>query len=140
MTDKQEILERQHEEGNPLLDLYKGAVAVLEEAKKALITSQPGDITSALLGVRNYLTAISDAGVAECMIIKVQRPLATNMPSDQPVLYLVYNEDRSLMDHVTLEDPAIVDMFGGDPKMYVNARLWVDGTLQIIDRTDDQDW
>lgn len=139
MTDKQEILERQHEEGNPLLDIFKGAVAIMEKAKANLTTCEPDGLVSSLGEITEFLNAISENCLSECMIVKVQKPLAYSGPMEEAP-YLMYNEDRSLMDQIVLNDPAIVELFGDDPKMYVNARLWVDGTLQIIDRTDDQDW
>lgn len=139
MTDKQEILERQHEEGNPLLDIFKGAVAIMEKAKANLTTCEPDGLASSLGEITEFLKAISENCLSECMIVKVQKPLSYSGPmKDAP--YLLYNEDRSLMDQIVLNDPSIVELFGDDPKMYVNARLWVDGTLQIVDRTDDQDW
>lgn len=139
MTDKQEILERQHEEGNPLLDIFKGAVAIMEKAKANLTACEPDGLVSSLGEITEFLKAISENCLSECMIVKVQKPLSYSGPlKDAP--YLMYSEDRSLMDQIVLNDPSIVEMFGDDPKMYVNARLWVDGTLQIIDRTDDQDW
>lgn len=134
---KNETLDRQMEPGNPLLDLLKGAVALMDETIHTLTPLVPLEHAEPLKLIRGFLTDMSEAGVAETMIIKVQRPLTSNMETPP---YLVYNEDRSLMDHVTLEDPAIIDWFEGDPKMYVEARLWIDGTLQLLRRVEEQDW
>lgn len=134
---KNTVLERQHEEGNPLLDILKGAVANLENAKSCLISLNPEQQAATLGSVSTFLHTLHEVGVAELLIVKIQAPLSSNVENPG---YLIYNEDRSLMDQVVLEDPAIIEWFSGDPKMYVEARLWIDGTLQLMRRVEEQDW
>lgn len=138
MKEKNEVLERQHEDGNLLIDVLKGAVAVMETAKVALTDCQPEKLVESLECIGKFLEQVDQSGLAESMILKIQRPLSTNV--EGPEEFLIYNEDKSLLDQVVLEDPALVGLFGEDLKMYVNSRLWSDGTLQIIDRIEDQDW
>lgn len=135
--NKNTVLARQHEDRNPVLDILKGAIAHLENAKACMISCDPEAQIKTLESVSSFLKDIHATGVAEIVLVKIQRPLAS---TETPAPFLIYNEDKSLFDHVTLEDPEIIEWFEGDPKMYVEARLWVDGTLQLMRRVEEQDW
>lgn len=137
--DANEVLSRQQTaQPNPLLDLLKGAVAHMDTTIMNAGKYLTEDTRSDVLGnMPAFLDSLLECGVSQAMVVKVQAPLAGNHPE---VLYLIYNEERDLMDHVRLDDPAIVGWFNGEPKMYCNARLWIDGTLQLLHRTTEQDW
>jgi hypothetical protein len=73
------------------------------------------------------------------MIVKIQRPLATN--EDEPMA-LVYNEDRSFEVFIPYDD-AIATMIGSDLKQYWNVELGGSedsGGIAFLERVEDQPW
>lgn len=76
--------------------------------------------------------------MAITIILKVQKPLSSNMP-DAP--YLVYAAGKRFMTHVPRADipDAVIAALGDDPKGYFKATLkneeWILG-----ERVADQDW
>ena len=136
---KKEILERQHLKGNPLLSLLQRAVAHLDSMLDLMAefnVDDKGEVLSSMVAEfcdeqQAFIEELAVAKLFEPMILKVQRPLATNDPTPH---VLVYNEDRSVMEQMSLADPSLYEWFGDDFKMYVDARLWADGCLQLVAR------
>ena len=136
---KKEILERQHLAGNPLLSILQGTVTHLEavlDLMDEFNVDEKGDTLSSTVAEfcderRQFVAELAVAKLFEPIILKVQRPLVTNNP--QPVV-LVYTEDRSVYSEMVLADPVLYEWFGSDFKMFVHARLWVDGVLQLTAR------
>ena len=72
--------------------------------------------------------------LGEC-VVKLQRPLASN---DRNPPVMMYNEDRTLMDH--LEYKFIAHVFSdGSEKIYALAKVFERG-IEIIKRVEDQPW
>lgn len=70
-------------------------------------------------------------------IIKLQRPLATNMDQAQ---VLVYNEDRSLERMLPYTDD-MQKLFGSDQKQYWLADIpKKTGYIKLIQQVEEQDW
>lgn len=136
---KKEILECQHLAGNPLLTILQGTVTHLEgmlDLMDEFNVDDTGETLSTTVSEfcdekRAYIEELAVAKLFEPLILKVQRPLASNDPAPH---VLVYNEDRSVMEQMTLADESLYEWFGDDFKMYVRARLWADGTLQLVAR------
>jgi hypothetical protein len=67
-------------------------------------------------------------------IVKVQRPLSSNIPNPP---MLVYNEERTLME--SMNNPDIRRAMGDEPKQY----WWVHlrgGTLYFLRPAPEQEW
>lgn len=136
-----EALNRQGQKFNALLPVLIGTIARLDSALGILRDEAETMVGESIL--RDYIEEndqfILELAVANMfmpMILKVQAPVSSNDP-DAP--YLVYNESRSLDTMITV-DEGVVSMFGNDLKVFVQARVWVDGTLQIVGRAEDQSW
>lgn len=144
----EDTLSRQGQATNALMPVLIGLTARLDNLMDAsqLALYYPeaqmsrGDVVAmveeALEEHRAFLTEISVAGLFRPYIVKVQRPIVTNDPT---AACLIYNEDRSITVSVALDEASLA-WFGDDYKMYAKVRLWVDGTLQLIERIDNQDW
>ena len=72
------------------------------------------------------------------MLLKVQRPLSSNMP-DAP--FLLYAQGRRFMTYIpTSKMPAdVIAALGGDAKGYFEAHLEGD-QWRFDQRVDDQEW
>lgn len=143
---QQEIIARQHLKANPLMAVLIGTVGKLEEALEIIddLNTLEGDaapicreLSQWVDNSRAFIEEMAVAKLYEPMILKVQRPITTNDPDNQ---LLMYNEDRSLMEQMVFDDPNLYSWFGDDYKMYVKARLWVSGQLQLIKRVENQSW
>jgi len=132
-------------ESSSLLTILQGAVARLDTLiailDEAVGEDRAGNSSSqvfhAIEDTRYFIEELGVAGAYNFVLLKVQRPLSTN--ADVPHL-LVYSEDRSVSCEITFDDQEIMDWFGGDYKMYVKARFWCDGVIQLLSRADDQPW
>jgi hypothetical protein len=69
------------------------------------------------------------------MIVKIQRPLATNT---EPTA-LVYNQDHSVFFQWPYTDEVAALFADGSLKVYVHARL-IEGNLHVGERVTEQDW
>lgn len=146
MKSKNKILDGQHQAQNPLLSILIGTATRLEEALDTLDDFNRGpegktviskELSQWVDGARAFVEEMAVAKLYEPMMLKVQRPIATNGPDKQ---LLIYNEDRSLQEQMVFDDPNLYSWFGDDYKMYVSARLWCNGQLQLIAREEDQPW
>lgn len=140
-----EIISRQASPHLPLLSVLQGLVTrfdgVLDFLQGIADQESPEEpelpvLLNVLDDHRSFLDELALAGLFTPLVVKVQRPLASNTPNPG---FLVYNEDRSLMEELAM-DPAIIEWFGDDLKMYAKVRLWVDGTLQMVCRVEDLPW
>ena len=71
-------------------------------------------------------------------IFKIQRPLSTNVPEDSPAL--IYNQDRSVEQQFPIS-PELSRYF--EPfefKVYVYGEVDDQGTLQLHDKAEQQEW
>lgn len=145
----QAVLERQAEQGNPLLTVLQGAVSRLEDmtaaarsffdqARAGLSIPETMKVLAHFDDQDAFIEELQVAGLCREMIVKVQRPISTNDPNMEEGVCLVYNEDQSLNQFIQIGQA--MEWFNGDFKMYVRVRFWNDGVLQIIARTDDQPW
>lgn len=129
-----------------MTDFLMGTVARLDTALALLkdFNTEGNKIISTELAEwsreqEDFLKSLENAKLFESMILKVQRPLNTNMKNMPEYFVLIYNQDKSLMCEVTINDMAY-KWFGKGNKMFVRARLWSNGTLQLLDRTPDYYW
>lgn len=149
--DYQEILKRQADDKNPLLSILTGIAARLDDAT-AIISDVSEDakedgakdlgefLDQVVTSNGEFFKSLEDAGLFLPLVLKVQVPLSTNDPDMlEPGACLAYNKERTLVEHLTLP-PETMEWFEGDPKMYVRCRLWIDGTLQVMTRIEDQPW
>lgn len=146
----QTILDRQAEEGNPLLTVLQGAMTRLEEATEHIAEvsdwfkegklSEHGDsgLDDIVDDNRAFIEELQVAGLCRELILKAQRPIETNVP-DMEGQILIYNEDRSFETMITMDAQAML-MFGTEYKIYLKARLWIDGVLQLTARVEEQSW
>ncbi len=78
------------------------------------------------------------------MVFKLQRSIATTEDFEQA---LIYNEDRSIMGQMTLEDD-VKKLFPEEPiegigfphKIFVKGTIDPKGVIDITEVTDYQDW
>ena len=149
----EEVLNRQMGEQSLLMKILIGAVthltanmevtgllieslkvATAEEEKQALT-----DIQAIKDKSDEFLRKMGSAGVFKEMVLKVQRPLFSNDPDMDESTCLVYDQKKSFVHHLRLDSDAMA-MMGEEPKMYVQSRLWIDGTLQLSSRVEDPGW
>ena len=73
----------------------------------------------------------------DIFIIKLQRPVAGHP------IYLIYNEDKSIIAHTRMDDPytnlAVMKALGDNLKGYFYAQL-KDTSLNLRGRASNQDW
>lgn len=143
--DPNETLARQGLKQNALLPILIGTMAHYDDACARVETCLPlcnGDNyeeaeLDEFFGRREeFELEMATAGLFRPFILKVQVPLASNQ--DNPPC-LVYDESRTLMTELHI-DPSGLLWLQGDPKMYVKARLWLDGTMQLVERVEDREW
>lgn len=138
---------------NPYDVIMRGAVArldamveIIDLLKVTAVADADKEFDSPILeewkdSVETFLTELGVVKLFTGLVLKLQRPLSTN--EDVPVI-LAYNEDRSLMEQLTIDEGVLT--YFGDPgtqeefKVFVFARLWQDGTLQIVKNVEWQDW
>lgn len=70
------------------------------------------------------------------MIFKLQRAIVSS--EDQPPV-LAYNEDRSALGQFPAT-PEMLELFGDEYKIYVDAELSEDGQLEVVEVVEEQDW
>lgn len=130
-----EVLDRQGKVKNPLLSILIGAVTRAE----MLMDSMDAEINvdEAKIDLRAFIDEIGVAKLYDGLILKLQLPLHTNEPI--PVM-LAYNEDRSLKEELSMDGNILSYFEEGENKIFVFARLWVDGSLQIVRKVDEQGW
>lgn len=144
-----ELLGRQVNPSLPLLPLIQGLVTRLDKLIAIFqLSTEPApdcsaeDVRSLNCDIDDHVAFIEElalSGLFTPTVVKVQAPLFCSDP-DAPVMYLIYNESRSLCEQMTADD-SIKEYFGeGEFKIYAKARVWVDGTLQIVSRTEDMPW
>lgn len=134
----------------PLFDLLPGLLARVEAIHGPMIPalveetiveamkddSLPGSVIYQLQALCGFVERMRDVGLFLPMVVKIQRPLSSNVENPG---YLVYNEDRSLMEEMSGD--AFSEYFEeGDLKIYAYARLWADGTFQVVCRVEAQPW
>lgn len=133
-----EVIEKQGEPSHPLVAVLQGLVAHVDDLLDALQNGVGLDDKLNLIRDKaDFIQRLGEAGFFTSVILKVQAPLFTTDPEPK---YLVYTEDRSLCQQIVMEDVALAGWFDGDPKMYVSARLWSNGTLQFVARVEEQPW
>lgn len=84
-----------------------------------------------------YLVEMGVAKLFTGMVLKLQKPVFSN---EVEPLYLAYNEDRSLMEHMHASPEVEAFFQEGVFKVFVFARLWKDGTLQLVSEAGWQEW
>lgn len=135
-------LDKQGTESNPLLPILLGVVSRLDTAIDVLTQIQ-GDnelLQEFVLENQEFMTNMAIAGLFLPLVLKVQRLITTNNPDMlKEGAVLVYDEDQRLCQEMVI-DPSAYAWFGDDFKMYVSARLWANGTLQLMSRIQDQEW
>ncbi len=70
------------------------------------------------------------------MIVKIQQSLAGNTTVKQ---MLIYNETKSLMYEENLSK-GVELLLRGRPKAYFEVNVTSEGTLNILDEVEEQDW
>lgn len=132
----------------PMIDFICGFVAKVEAVDGPLILSEqqayldllkPEEeaLGTSMLSLLGSVIEMEAAGFFKPLLVKIQRPITSNMESPP---CLVYNEDRTFMHEMAM-DSGIMDFFEeGDLKIYAHARLWANGTFQVVCTTEAQDW
>lgn len=149
-----QTLGKQHTPTDPLYLVLRGAVARLDYMVAILGILQETAVQdndtimepdNPLIGWKSdteeFLTELGLAGLFQGMVLKVQKPISSSV--DEP-LFLVYNEDRSLLENMTM-DSGVHEYFGEagsrtEHKVFMFARLWADGTLQMVAEAEWRDW
>ena len=82
--------------------------------------------------------------MAKVMVFKLQRSIETSHDLEQA---LIYNEDRSIMGQMTLEDNVKklfpeepIEGIGDQYKIFVKGTISSKGVINITQVTDYQDW
>lgn len=133
------ILARQSEQGDSLLTVLQGAITRLEGLNEIVPYHEDNSTVAQMLDDNKaFIEELAVAGLCRVLILKVQRPITTNDPNMKAGVCLVYSEDQSLNQF--LQVGAAMEWFQEDFKMFVKARLWADGVLQLIARAGDQPW
>lgn len=147
-----EILERQNQAQDFVMTMLQGTVARFDESLSLLMdfnTSDAGKEISPLLtewvvGGQKFIATMEEAKLFASLTLKIQRPLTSNDPDfdtdpKKKKVCLVYTENMEINETMFIDDFAF-NWMGEDLKMYVSARLWGDGTLQLIERIGEQPW
>lgn len=149
--DYEAVLNRQQDARDQVLSVLIGMAArldlttfVLQDIADDLSEEGDSDVAKFLEEVtddtQKFYHTMAEAKFFTPLVLKVQRPLSTNDPEMmEPGACMAYNEDRSLLQHLTLDADAM-EWFEEDFKMYVDCRLWIDGTLQVLRRIEEQPW
>ncbi len=132
----------------PMLDFICGFIAKAEAVNGPMLLSEqqayldllePGDeaLGKSMHSLLDYVSGMGAAGLFKPMVVKIQRPLSSNIEAPP---CLVYNEDRTFMYEMAM-DSGVMDFFDEDDfKIYAHARLWANGTFQVVCKTEAKDW
>lgn len=135
----------------PLLDILCGFVAKMERISGPLIPAvqeeylkiltesgdaEDAEVVSNLTEAMLSVSTMEAAGLFQTMLVKIQRPLSSNVENPG---CLVYNEERTFLSELSM-DSGIMDLFNDELKIYAYARLWADGTFQVVCPVDEQPW
>lgn len=132
MKDYGKILSRQGEKANPLLAVLQGLVCHVDAMAEHLPFATPEAEAA-----KEYVESMGVNGFYEGLVVKMQLPIHTTDPGGG--FCLVYNEDRSLMTELTIDD-TVLALFDSQFKIFAFCRLWMDGTFQIVRRVGEQGW
>lgn len=131
-------------EPNPIMDVligmtvrYEGLTDIIRGVIEDAGEGEVPELAKFLQSCDKYIEDMERAKFFKTYICKMQAPISSS--EDNPG-HLLYNEDRSLMTTVILEDPNLASWYEGDLKMYVEVRLWTNGTLSFIRRVEEQPW
>lgn len=149
MADKKtpmEILEGQQLKPDPKMQVMVGlyvhlwnTINLLQEFNSISAEEGAGEVeefTAQINEALGFFSGMEEAGLYTKHILKVQVPLSSNDPNPP---CLVYNEDKSITTFVSMDEQVLM-MCGDRPKVYVEANLWSDGTLQILRDVGEQEW
>lgn len=125
---------------NELLPLLQEAMNRLDEVFVAM--TEPGTEFPAAENskwVQDHLQFTHDLearGLVQGHVFKIQAPLAGD-GKHLPVL--VYNQTKSIQTILPF-DEVMEDWMENMDKRYIEGRIWVDGTIQLIRVVEDQAW
>lgn len=142
------VIQNQGLSFDPLLSILQGAVAWMDLGRAASGATDATSVDKSVMfnlwasEVEAYLLEMGVAGLFLPMVVKIQRPVArylSNAKQEEKDVCLVYNQDQSFLQELELDSRAM-SMFGDSYKIYATARLWVDGTFQVVEVVDAQPW
>lgn len=67
-------------------------------------------------------------------VVKMQQSLNTG-----PKMILVYDETRMIMGQFEAK-PEHLELMGEELKIYIEVIVFEDGSMEVIDRVEEQDW
>ena len=130
-------LKGQESPSHPLITILLGLVSHCDVVHSNFSLALQGEpIPECILDTQTFIEELGVRGLYTGMVLKLQRPLSTN--AEVPTI-LAYNQDRSLLEDLTI-DEGILSYFEDQYKVYVFARLWVNGTLQLVKPVPAEDW
>lgn len=83
-----------------------------------------------------YTYGLEDRGLFDTHILKLEAPPYSSAANPE---CLVCNQTKSVMAQIP-HDETIMIWLEGRPQVYMEARIWVDGTIQLVRLVDDKAW
>lgn len=84
------------------------------------------------------LEVLEQAQVFSTEVVKLQTPLFTNDPQAVGAM-LVYNEVRTVQDMIPVP-LGLAEAFADSPRIFASARIWLNGSIEILELLEEQGW